>query len=143
MKSNNNSEDGNLTIGRLAEAGEVGVSTIRYYQKRGLLSEPPKPKHGGFRVYDDRALERLLQIRNAQSFGFTLKEIGLILSYRECGDCGSARALIADREQAIKKQIRTLTKTQKTIRDLSTVCTGKCNGSGCPLFQKLGSRNLE
>lgn len=61
-----------MTIARLAEAGGVGVETVRYYQRRGLLVEPERPGGSGFRSYTDNDVRRLHFIRRAQAAGFTL-----------------------------------------------------------------------
>ncbi|HBX40488.1 MAG TPA: MerR family transcriptional regulator, partial [Marinobacter adhaerens] len=63
-----------MTIGALAKAANIGVETIRYYQRRGLVAEPDKP-YGSIRHYDDQALARLQFIRTAQWLGFSLDEI--------------------------------------------------------------------
>ncbi len=60
-----------LTIGRLANAAEVNIETIRYYQRVGLLSEPCKPL-AGFRIYPDETIKRILFIKRAQKLGFSL-----------------------------------------------------------------------
>ena len=69
-----------LTIAGLAREGGVGVETIRYYQRRGLLPEPPRTGGlglaGGIRRYDDEAVKRLKFVRSAQAAGFTLEEVG-------------------------------------------------------------------
>ena len=70
-----------LTIGQLARAAEVGVETIRYYEKRGLLAEPRRAP-SGYRRYSPDALRRVQFIRRAKELGFTLREIGALLSLR-------------------------------------------------------------
>ena len=67
------------TIGGLAKAAGVGVETVRYYQRRGLLPEPPRP-HGEVRRYGDDDVRRLRFIRSAQAAGFTLAEIGELIA---------------------------------------------------------------
>jgi DNA-binding transcriptional MerR regulator len=70
-----------MTIGELARRGGVGIETIRYYQRRNLLPEPPR-KAGGFRQYSDDTLRTLRFIRRAKGLGFTLKEIAKLLTMR-------------------------------------------------------------
>jgi len=79
-----------LTIGKLAHAADVGVETVRFYQRRALLEEPSKPKHHQ-RRYSTRTLERLKFIRRAQAAGFTLREIGTLLELgtNRCADVRS------------------------------------------------------
>ncbi len=69
------------TIGRLATSAGVCVQTVRYYEKRKLLS-PSGRRPSGYRIYDHEALTRLRFIRNAQTLGFTLREIGELLNLR-------------------------------------------------------------
>ena len=82
-----------MTIARLAEAGGVGVETVRYYQRRGLLAEPPRPQGpgsgGGVRRYGAQDVRRLRFVRSAQAAGFTLEQIGELLAL----DAGEDRAL--------------------------------------------------
>jgi len=89
-----------LTIGKLAEAGGVGVETIRYYQRRGLLAEPERGYHGGVRRYGAQDVRRLRFIRSAQAAGFTLEQIGELLALDARDDRPRARALA--REGAVQ-----------------------------------------
>lgn len=130
-----------MTIGGLADSCDVGVSTVLYYQRVGLLPEPPKPENGGYRVYAECHAERLRQIRNAQAYGFTLKEIGTIFNHRENDDCASAKTLIEKRIKAIQSQARKLEISRKNLISLAALCEGKCGNGDCPLFKKLGSKN--
>jgi DNA-binding transcriptional MerR regulator len=67
-----------LTIGKLAKAGGVNIQTVRYYERRKLLRSKAKSP-AGYRLYDDEALRKLRFIKNAQTLGFTLREIGELL----------------------------------------------------------------
>jgi MerR family mercuric resistance operon transcriptional regulator len=130
-----------LTIGALAKNCNVGVTTVRYYQQIGLLPEPSKPKHGGYRVYDESHIERLCQIRNAQSYGFSLKEIESILDCRKNDDCKSVKFLIAERITALHDQAHKLKDSLKCLTNLAGCCDGKHGKGECPLFQQLGRKN--
>ena len=68
-----------LSIGQLARRAEVGVETVRYYERRGLLQEPQR-RQSGYRQYSEEAVSRLQFIRRAKDLGFTLREIGELLS---------------------------------------------------------------
>ena len=70
------------TIGVLAREAGVGVETIRFYERQGLIEQPLKPVGGGFRIYSDDALRRLRFVRGAQKLGFSLREIGDLMSLR-------------------------------------------------------------
>jgi DNA-binding transcriptional MerR regulator len=83
-----------MTIGKLAAAGGVGVETIRYYQRRGLLQEPPRDEfYGGIRRYGAPDVQRLRFIRAAQGAGFTLEQIAELLELDATDDRARARAL--------------------------------------------------
>ena len=132
----NATKDNNkLTIARLADAGGVGLATVRYYQKRGLLAQPDKP-FNGFRVYGDSDLERLSQIRGAQALGFTLAEIHTLLGHLNQGACESAKSLIEQKLQAVQRQIRDLKSTEKKLAKIQDHCRGDCIGK-CTLLDQL------
>jgi DNA-binding transcriptional MerR regulator len=82
-----------MTISRAAEQAGVGVETIRFYERRGLIRQPARPKTGGYRFYDDGVVERIRFIRQAQELGFSLREIAELLSLRADpgADCTAVR----------------------------------------------------
>ena len=92
------------TIGGLAQAAGVGVETVRYYQRRGLLTEPARPR-GEVRRYGDADLKRLKFIRSAQAAGFTLNEISELLELDASDDRPRARALAQARVAASTKKL--------------------------------------
>src|SRR5487761_98467 len=75
-----------MQIGELAKAASVNVQTVRFYERRSLLPNPPR-KESGYRVYSDADLHCLRFIRQAKALGFSLQEIGTILRMREHGEC--------------------------------------------------------
>ncbi len=80
-----------LTIGRLARAAGVHVETVRYYQRRGLISVPPRPT-GSVRHYPQTAVGQLRFIKRAQDIGFSLAEIKQLLRLQRMPACRDARA---------------------------------------------------
>lgn len=132
----NNSNQGKLTIGRLARAAGVGVTTVRYYQRRGLLREPPKPASGRFRSYGEEDLSRLLLIRHAKELGFTLAEIAALVEHVEKEDCQSLRTLASEKLEAVKRQIRTLNRRKESLKTMLSECSGRCAGN-CPLYKRV------
>src|SRR6476619_8428747 len=96
------------TIGGLAKAAGVGVETVRYYQRRGLLPEPPRPP-GEVRRYGEAEVRRLRFIRSAQAAGFTLAEIKELIELDSADDRARARELARARVAAIEAQIAELT----------------------------------
>ncbi len=121
-----------MTIKRLADAGGVGVETIRYYQRRGLLAEPPRA--GAVRRYGPKDLRRLLFIRRAQAAGFTLEEIGELLALDSGEDRPRVRALAAERLAALEAKIAELEAARAALTKLSRACAAGDKGP-CPIIE--------
>ena len=125
-----------LTIGQLSQAGGVGVETVRYYQRRGLLATPARAgqgPNGGIRRYDAEALRRLKFIRSAQAAGFTLEEIGELLALDAGEDRGRARALAEKRIAALDAKIAGLQAARAGLRRLAHEC-GSGTAGPCPIL---------
>ena len=120
------------TIGALAKAAGVGVETVRYYQRRGLLAEPPRPM-GEVRRYSDQDVSRLKFIRSAQSAGFTLAEIGELLDLSASDDRARARELAQARVAALDERIAELQEAREALSGLATACA-KQRGGACPIL---------
>jgi MerR family mercuric resistance operon transcriptional regulator len=125
-----------LTIARLAAAGRVGVETVRYYQRRGLLPEPPKL--GATRRYGLEDVQRLQFIRQAQAAGFTLEEIRELLALDATDDRARARALASERVKALDDQIRKLKVARDALKRLAAECAGGGTGP-CPILSAFDS----
>lgn len=121
-----------LTIARLAEAGGVGVETIRYYQRRGLLAEPPRA--GAVRRYGAADVRRLLFIRRAQAAGFTLEAIAELLALDSSEDRARVRALAAERLAALEAKIAELETARAALTRLSKACAAGEAGP-CPIIE--------
>ncbi len=120
-----------LTIGKLAATGGVGVETVRYYQRRGLLAEPPRDD--GIRRYGDDDVRRLRFIRSAQAAGFTLEEIGELLSLDAVQDRTRAHALAEARIVAIDARIAELQSARASLARLASECAGNTSVA-CPII---------
>ena len=120
------------TIGGLAKAAGVSVETVRYYQRRGLLSEPPRPP-GEVRRYGEQELKRLRFIRSAQTAGFTLSEIKELLDFDSTDDRARARELAQERVAALEEKIAELRKARDALSALAIACAGK-RGGPCPIL---------
>lgn len=123
-----------LTIGKLAASAGVGVETLRFYQRKGLL-ETPEPK-GKIRYYDETHLRRLTFIQRAQAAGFTLKEIAQLLCMDATRDHNKARALAAQRLVAIDKQVEELQNARASLRKLAHECEHSRN-KPCPIIESF------
>ena len=120
-----------LTIARLAASAGVGVETVRYYQRRGLLIEPPRS--GTIRRYGSEDVRRLQFIRHAQAAGFTLEEIKELLDLDSTDDRQRARELATARVKALDDQIRKLKAARDALKKLATECAGGEKGP-CPIL---------
>lgn len=121
------------TIGGLAKAANVGVETVRYYQRRGLLPEPARPP-GEVRRYGDPDLKRLKFIRSAQAAGFTLKEIAELIALDASDDRARARELAQARVAAIDDKIAELREARDALSGLAQDCASKRRGP-CPILK--------
>src|SRR5690348_13092510 len=120
-----------MTIGILARQGGVGVETIRYYQRRGLL-QAPRRAHG-FRRYDDQDLRRLRFIRSAQAAGFTLEEVSELLALDATHDRARARQLAKARIAALDEKIAELEAARDALKRLARDCGASSRGP-CPII---------
>ena len=121
------------TIGGIAKAAGVGVETVRYYQRRGLLPEPPRPP-GEIRRYSDDDVKRLRFIRSAQAAGFTLREIKELLDLDASDDRARARELACARVAAIDAKIAELREARDALAELASACAKK-RGGPCPILR--------
>ena len=127
-----------MTIGALARAGGVNVETVRYYQRRGLLAEPPRPL-GGVRRYGEEALRRLHFIRQCQSLGFSLDEVGGLLALDDGRHCTEASALAADRLKDVRARLARLRRIERALAELVSQCQRSRGRMRCPLIDALSS----
>ena len=109
-----------LSIGKLAAAGGVGVETIRYYQRRGLIETPSRCD--GIRRYGSNDIRRLRFIRQAQAAGFTLEEIKELLDLDAGEDRARARELANARVKALDVRIAELKDARDALRRLAREC---------------------
>ena len=120
------------TIGGLAKAAGVGVETVRFYQRRGLLPEPARAR-GEVRRYGEAEVKRLKFIRSAQAAGFTLHEIGELLDLDASDDRPRARALAQARVAALDEKIAGLKHARDALAGLASACATK-RGGPCPIL---------
>ncbi len=111
-----------LTIGKLARAAGVGVETVRFYERRGLIKQPSSKE--GFRKYSEEDAKRIRFIKRAQDLGFTLKEIkGLLeLNSNPRSTCSDVRNQTDAKISEVEEKIRDLKKMKKSLQILSEAC---------------------
>ncbi len=127
-----------FTIGKLAQAANVTIETIRYYQRRGLITEPQKPLQG-YRQYPESALKRLRFIKQAQHLGFTLKEIEELL-FLDSTHCNDVRQLAEQKLAQIESQLQGLTALRKTLTELVRSCKSEQDAGHCSIIEILSNQ---
>lgn len=127
--------DAPLTIGRLARAAGINVETIRYYQRIGLIEEPPRPSQG-YRRYPAETVARIRFIKRAQELGFTLQEVQELLSLHD-GDCDEARLLAEKKRAVIQARINDLQAIQAELETLIEACRSSDGQHRCALIERL------
>lgn len=129
-----------LTIGRLARAAGVTVTTVRYYQQRGLLREPKKPPSGKFRSYNEGDLSQLRFIKNAKELGFTLSEIARLLEHVAADNCHAVKILTTEKLETVRREIGVLQARKAALRKLLEGCSSdcsECRPESCALYRRL------
>lgn len=123
------------TISKLAKAANVGIETIRFYERKGLLEQPIKPMQG-YRQYTEQALSRVLFIKRAQYLGFTLAEISslLILSASNCED---VQQLAEQKLAVIEDKLRDLLNLKDSLVSLVSDCKNNPSDKECPIIRSL------
>ncbi len=128
-----------MRISELARAGGVGVETVRFYQRKGLLDVPRGDAPAG-RHYDQEAIRRLRYIRQAQTAGFTLAEIAQLIDLHRTDDRPRAREMAHERIAALDARIATLQTARQSLAKLEHDCA--TNGTGpCPILNVFERAN--
>ncbi len=134
------SQANNMTISVLAREGEVGVETVRYYQRRGLLDTPDRPvgfgSGGGVRRYDEEDLRKLRFIRLAQAAGFTLEQIAELIALDSTADRCRGRELAIERLKALDVKIAELKRSRESLARLAQECSAGSTGP-CPIISSF------
>jgi MerR family transcriptional regulator, mercuric resistance operon regulatory protein len=125
-----------MTIGQLAKAAGVGVETIRYYQRRGILTTPSRPL-GSQRKYPEESLKQLAFIRRAQQLGFTLEEMVVLLRLRSGAPCAEGRAHAQRKLEEIETRVAELNRVRRKLRAIVRECDANKRGTMCPLIRVL------
>ena len=129
-----------ITIGRLAQAAEVNVETIRYYQRIGLLPLPSRD-YGSIRRYVADDLKRVRFINRAQALGFSLDEVALLLGLSDDKHCAETTALAEKKLTVVEEKMSDLAAIQKALQGLVTKCSKGSRGCGCPIIDALAENS--
>ncbi|MGV3531353.1 MAG: heavy metal-responsive transcriptional regulator [Chthoniobacteraceae bacterium] len=127
-----------FTISDAAKSSGLGTETVRFYERQGLLPEPPRTA-SGYRQYTTDDVRRLSFIRRAKTLGFTLKEIGELLGLTEqrAASAGEVKELATAKLERVREQIRDLQKIEKALHGLVKECSGVGPASRCPILNAI------
>jgi len=125
-----------LTIGRLAERAGVGVETVRFYQREGLVAVPRRPP-GGQRRYAPEVARRIAFIKRAQRLGFSLEEVRSLLLLEQGRGCEAARALALGKLEAIEARLADLKRMRRALAALVAECGSGRGRRRCPIIESL------
>lgn len=131
-----------VTIGAIAREAGVGIDTIRYYERAGLLPAPQR-RASGYRDYGADTVERLRFIRRAKDLGFTLDEIRELLALSRDRERGvkSVKQRAETRLGEVERRIRELQRMRRGLQQLIRACPGHGPLEHCPILQALGGAN--
>jgi MerR family mercuric resistance operon transcriptional regulator len=126
-----------VTIGKLARAAEVGVETVRYYQRRRLLAVPHTS--GGVRRYPLATIDRIRFIKRSQDLGFSLEEIRELMRLEQGGGRGAIRKIAGARLNNIRDKLATLQQMEKVLSELLCECEHTATAEPCPIIAALNT----
>ncbi len=124
-----------MTIGWVAERAGVGVETVRFYERQGLIDRPPRPLRG-FREYDERTVERIRFIKQAQEMGFSLREAAELLSLRAdpAADCGEVHARAQAKLADVERRIAQLERLREALHTVLRRCPKSGPVASCSIL---------
>ncbi len=127
-----------LTTGQLAKKARVNVETVRYYERRGLIPEPPR-RDSGYRQYSHEMVTRIQFIKHAKELGFSLKEIDELLSLRldPKTPCLEVKKRTEAKISDIEEKIKSLQQMKKSLVKLKAACNGQGFINECPILEAL------
>ena len=131
----------NYSIGAFARAGDVGVETVRYYERRQLLVQPVR-RPGSIRRYGEAELDRLRFIKRAQAAGFTLDEVAALLRFQRNQSCSDTRALASAKLAEVETRLTALTRLRDELKTLVEHCDTRGSDAYCPALDALSGKSL-
>ncbi len=133
-----------LIIGQVAKRSGIGIETFRFYERKGLVEEPPRTD-SGYRQYPEDVVARIRFIRRAKELGFKLSEISELLSLRVDPDttCADVRKQTELKIADVEEKIRALRKIKTALKKLAASCVGTGPASECPILEALDSQEKD
>jgi MerR family transcriptional regulator, mercuric resistance operon regulatory protein len=123
------------TISKLAKELNINVETVRFYERQGLIKQPFKPAQG-YRHYPDETVNRIYFIKRSQELGFTLNEIGHLLSLND-QPCGEVQDIAGHKLSNVQAKMKDLKRLEKVLKVLLSQCQSNKNDSRCPIIDSL------
>lgn len=127
-----------LSIGQVARRAGVGIETIRFYEREGLLEEPPR-RDSGYRQYPEEVVKRIRFIQRAKLLGFSLKEITELLMLRvdATTSCEQVKEHTRVKIAEVERKLVELQRIRQALLQIASLCTGKGPASACPMLEAL------
>lgn len=127
-----------MTISQVARQAGVGVETVRFYERQGLIDEPPRPD-SGYRQYSLDVIKRIQFIKRAQELGFSLKEISELLTLRvePASTCADVKKQAEAKIDKIERKIEDLLRMKQALVQVVCLCRGEGPVSHCPILDTL------
>lgn len=135
-------DQASFTIGDVADAAGVGVETVRYYERRGLVTQPERVA-GGYRRYGGGHVHRIRFIKRAQDLGFTLEEIESLLALEDGTDRRSIRRVASARLEEIRRRIADLQRIEHVLAHLLHKCEAHAKSPRCPIIAAITAAGAE
>jgi len=132
-----------MTIGQVAKLSGIGIETIRFYEREGLIEEPAR-RESGYREYTNEVVTRLTFIKRAQELGFSLGEIGELLSLKlhPKGSCAEVRKRAEGKVTDIDTKIRDLQRMKKALMSLIASCVASRPITECPILEAFAAKEI-
>jgi MerR family copper efflux transcriptional regulator len=132
-----------LRTAEVARLAGVNIETLRFYERKGILPEPPR-RASGYREYPPEAVERVRFIKRAQELGFSLKEVQDLLALRQMArsKSGRVRRMAEAKVEEIDHKIRDLEAMRRGLTELLCVCDGQRTIASCPIIESLSGCEL-
>ena len=133
-----------LTIGQVAHQAGVGVETIRFYEREGLLEEPIR-RASGYRQYSEQVVQRIHFIKRAQKLGFSLKEIAELLLLRVDAQtsCEEVQQRAGAKIAEVERKLIELQRMRQALLQVAALCTGQGPASACPMLDALERQEMQ
>src|SRR6266446_4321310 len=133
-----------LSIGQVARRAGVGVETVRFYEREGLLEEPPR-RASGYRQYSEQVVTRLHFIKRAKQLGFSLKEISELLLLRVDAQtsCDEVKQRTEAKLAEVKRKMLELQRMRQALLQVASLCTGQGPTGRCPMLEALDQQETQ